>query len=118
MVLLARRPPKGRRLLILATTAIRPMITEMQMSEIFDSELRVPSIISLRSLEVVFREVDLFPSPKELQRAMAQLEQAGFGQEGRLNIGIKKLLSTVEMARQEPEEVAERLIGALMGLGL
>ena len=47
----------------------------------------------------------------------------GYGEEGastggRLNIGIKKLLSVVEMARQEPEAVAERLTSALMGLGM
>ncbi|KDQ08889.1 hypothetical protein BOTBODRAFT_37587 [Botryobasidium botryosum FD-172 SS1] len=118
MVLLGKPPQKGRRLLIIATTAIRPMLSEMEMSQIFHAELRVPPITTLRALEAVLREVELFGSPQELRRAMGQLEQAGFGQEGRLNIGIKKLLSTIEMARQEPEEVAERLIGALMGLGL
>ena len=50
------------------------------------------------------------------------LEQAGLGGDdetsSRLNIGIKKLLSVIEMSRQEPENVADRLISSLMGLGM
>ena len=47
------------------------------------------------------------------------LQQAGLGGQDMdtgLNIGIKKLLSVIEMARQEPEAVGERLVTSLMGL--
>ena len=88
------------------------------MSETFDSELRVPPLSSLRSLEFVLREVDLFRNSDQRRSAMGMLEQAGFAEEGRLMIGIKKLLSVVEMARQEPEETAERLVLALINLGM
>ncbi|KAF9506121.1 hypothetical protein BS47DRAFT_1353273 [Hydnum rufescens UP504] len=106
----------GRRLLVLATTSLRPMLTEMQMNEVFDSEIRVPPISTLRSLERVLREVELFPSSDERRRAMGMLEQAGFGTEGRLNVGVKKLLSVIEMARQDPQDVGEKLTGALLAL--
>lgn len=52
------------------------------------------------------------------------LTEAGFGtkQDGNMNsrmqIGVKKLLSIIEMARQEPESVAERLLNGLIGLGM
>lgn len=92
------------------------MLTEMQMSEVFDSQIRVPPISSLRCLEIVLKEVELFRSSDERRRAMGMLEQAGFAGDGRLNVGVKKLLSVIEMARQEPEEVSERLVTALMGL--
>lgn len=52
------------------------------------------------------------------------LTEAGFGtnkdgvMNSRMQIGIKKLLSTIEMARQEPDNVAERLLNALIGLGM
>jgi len=122
LVLFARRPPKGRRLLVIATSSIRPMLTETQLSEVFDAELRVPPISSLRALEHVLREVDLFSNENDRRRAITELQNAGFGSDdmgaGRLNIGIKKLLSVIEMARQEPEAVAERLTTALMGLGM
>ncbi|KAF9034973.1 AAA-domain-containing protein [Hymenopellis radicata] len=124
LVLMTRRPPKGRRLLVMATTSSRGILTELGLSETFDSELRVPPISNLKSLEFVLREVELFPSSDERRRAMRMLEDAGFAlraedeTSSKLHIGIKKLLSVVEMARQEPESVAERLMGGLMGLGM
>ncbi|KAL1940022.1 hypothetical protein VTO73DRAFT_9357 [Trametes versicolor] len=123
LVLLARRPPKGRRLLIIATTAQRPVLTDLGLSEVFDSELRVPPIATLRALDTVLREVELFRSDDERRRAVGMLAQAGFTDgedegDARLTVGVKKLLSMVEMARQEPENAAERLTSALMGLGM
>ncbi|KAH9899510.1 AAA-domain-containing protein [Cubamyces lactineus] len=125
MVLLARRPPKGRRLLILATSSNRPVLTDLGLSEIFDAELRVPPIATLRALDIVLREVDLFRTDDERRRAVGMLAQAGFSDaedadamDARTTVGIKKLLSMVEMARQEPDAAAERLMSALMGLGM
>lgn len=54
-----------------------------------------------------------------MQRTMDMLVQAGLGAHddvNGLNIGVKKLLSFIEMARQEPEAVGERLVTSLMGL--
>lgn len=116
MVLLARRPPKGRRLLILATTGIRSVITDTQMSEIFDSQIRVPPVGSLPSIETILKEVELFQSSSHLKRAMQMLGEAGFTGEGRVNVGVKKLLSIVEMARQEVEDPASRLVTELRNL--
>ena len=103
---------------IIATTSLRPILTDLGLSESFDSEIRVPPMSSLNALEHVLNEVNLLSNPKDRQRTMEMLEQAGFGsQDGTgLNIGIKKLLSIIEMARQEPEAVGERLVNSLMGL--
>lgn len=97
------------------------MLVETQLAEVFDADLRVPSITSIQALNVVLREVELFPSDEEREHAIAQIEAAGFGKEsggygGRMEIGVKKLLSAIEMARQEPENVSERLVSVLMGL--
>ncbi|KAL1681711.1 P-loop containing nucleoside triphosphate hydrolase protein [Schizophyllum commune] len=119
LVLLGRRPPKGRRLLVIATTSVRPILTDLGLSEVFDSELRIAPISTLSALERVLKEVELFPSSEARRSAMRMLENAGFGHDqesSRLQIGIKKLLSMIEMARQEPDSIAERLTGALMGL--
>ncbi|KAF5333529.1 hypothetical protein D9611_002707 [Ephemerocybe angulata] len=123
LVLLKRRPPKGRRLLVIATSSLRPILTDLGLSDTFDSELRVPPITDLVSLEYVLQEVQLFNSDQERHRAIRMLQDAGFtanknDYDSKLQIGIKKLLSMIEMARQEPENVAERLTTALMGLGM
>ncbi|ESK95109.1 vesicular-fusion protein sec18 [Moniliophthora roreri MCA 2997] len=122
LVLFARRPPKGRRLLVIATSSLRPVLTEIGLTE-FDSELRVPPISNLRSLDYVLKEVELFQTREERKQAIRMLEEAGFGSthedlNAKLQIGVKKLLSVIEMARQEPENVAQRLTSALMGLGM
>lgn len=112
---------QGRRLLVLSTTSLRPVLTDLGLSESFDAELRVPPISTLRSLVYVLNEVQLFQDDRQRNAAQRMLEQAGFGgdeESSSLNIGIKKLLSVIEMARQEPENVAERLTGSLMGLGM
>ncbi|KAG6866108.1 hypothetical protein C0991_008415 [Blastosporella zonata] len=122
LVLLGRRPPKGRRLLIIATSSQRPILTDIGFSETFDSELRVPPISNLSALEHVLRDVELFASSDERRQAINMLHEAGLGDSDGLSskfqIGIKKLLSIVEMARQEPDDVAQRLTGALVGLGM
>jgi len=117
LVLFARRPPKGRRLLVIATSSLRPVLTEIGLSEVFDSELHVPSISNVKSLEYVLREVELFQSSNERKEAMRILGEVGFTNDEK-QIGIKKLLSIVEMARQEPENTVQRLVGALIGLGI
>jgi vesicle-fusing ATPase len=124
MVLFGRRPPKGRRLLIIATSSMRSILGDLGLGEVFDSELRIPPITSLRALEYVITEVELFESSQERQAAMRLMLEAGFGDRGtngldsKLQIGVKKLLSVIEMARQEPENVGERMLSALMGLGM
>lgn len=115
---------KGRRLLVIATTSLRPVLSEVGLSEAFDSELRVPPISSLDSLEYVLREVSLFDRDDDRNAAVQMLREAGFPQTSQevgtngLHIGVKKLLSIIEMARQEPDNAAQRLVGALMGLGM
>ena len=107
------------------------MLTDLGLAS-FDSELRVPPITHLSSLQRVLEAVELFSHREELAHAVGMLRQAGFqdsadndmdlgevgGGKGTMMVGVKKLLSVVEMARQEPENVAERLVSALMGLGM
>ncbi|EJD52071.1 hypothetical protein AURDEDRAFT_120634 [Auricularia subglabra TFB-10046 SS5] len=68
LVLFGRRPPKGRRLLIIATTSTRPLWTDIQMSEVFDSEKSVPPISGIEALTHVLREVESFKDGLELGR--------------------------------------------------
>ena len=115
--------PQGRRLFIISTTSNRSILTDLGLAESFDAELRVPPISTLGSLVYVLDEVELFRDRAQRDKAIGMLQQAGFDNHGdetssRLNIGIKKLLSVIEMSRQEPEAVAERLTTSLMGLGM
>jgi vesicle-fusing ATPase len=75
----------------------------MEVANAFDSEIRVPPIDNLPALLRVVQEFQLFEDERDFRRANNLLEQAGFAKEGHFTIGIKKLLSLIEMARQDPE---------------
>lgn len=81
------------------------MLGDMEMTDAFDAQIRVPPINTLAALDHVLREVALFSSERDHRRCLDLLGQSGFGEEGKLNVGVKKLLSLVEMARQDPEPV-------------
>jgi vesicle-fusing ATPase len=84
LVLFSRRPPKVCQVIlsvlvhtiklqqigptfafIIATSSLRSILTDLGLSEAFDSEMRVPPISSLGALEHVVQEVELFPSEQE-----------------------------------------------------
>lgn len=94
------------------------MLTDVGLAS-FDAELRVPPITDLNALDHVLEALELFRSSRDRARAVAMLREAGLGPDrDTLSIGVKRLLSVIEMARQEPEAVAERLTSSLMGLGM
>lgn len=91
------------------------------MADVFDAEKRVPPIASLDALLHVLKEVELFRDDREISRAAHMLRQAGLGdgddgEPGRLMIGVKKLLSVIEMSRQEPDQIVESLVNTLVQL--
>lgn len=95
------------------------MLADMDALDAFASDIRVPAISSLRQVDHVLREVALFTAPQEQQRAMQLLQQAGFDNEGKvdsLSLGVKKLLSMAEMARQDREGAADKLLTSFMDL--
>ena len=89
------------------------MLTQMDAMDSFSSTLYIPAITTLPSLAFLLRDVALFSSANEEAHAMELLEQAGMG-DGRLTIGVKKLLSLVEMCRQDREGAGEAIVGRLI----
>jgi len=116
MVLLQKRPPKGRRLLILATTSNSRMLSDMELSDAFASEIRVPAIGRIESIIRVVEAVNLLTSEDEIRRLTTLMQQARLGETG-FAIGVKRLLSLIEMARQDPDPADKFFNGLLMLLG-
>ncbi|KAL4260658.1 Vesicular-fusion protein SEC18 [Pleurotus pulmonarius] len=120
-LLCARRPPKGHRLLVIATTSKRALLNELDLFDVFTSNLYVPPISRLSTLADILEELQMFRSSNEKHQTFNKLRQAGFEDEdtsSKMHVRIKKLLSTIEMARKEPENVVDRLTGALLVIGL
>jgi vesicle-fusing ATPase len=77
----------------------------MDVLSAFDTDIPINSISSIESVVHVLDEVRLFSNSKEKQRAVQMLREARLGEDGRpdLLVGVKKLLSMAEMARQDPD---------------
>jgi vesicle-fusing ATPase len=106
----------------LVTTSLppRPDLMNLQMSDLFDTELYVPPISTLPAIQHAITELELFSDSMQLEEALMGLEDAGFGkgdefERAKRAIGVKKLLSIVEMVRQESTNVPTRLVTAIMG---
>ncbi|KAJ3211728.1 transport between ER and Golgi ATPase protein [Entophlyctis luteolus] len=119
LVLLKKQPPKGHRLLIVATTTHRNVLQEMDLTEAFNADIYVPSIQNLKSIETVItvgvacvlagfltlfnaKHINLF-NDVERYTAMTHLKEAWKDQQP--SIGVKKLLMISEMARQDLDKV-------------
>lgn len=87
----------------------------MDVESAFDTDIPITPITSMESIDHCLREVRLFESDQAHHRAMQLLRDAKFGESGRgeLMVGVKKLLSMAEMARQDPDP-AYKLVSSLV----
>ncbi|KAI9439382.1 AAA-domain-containing protein [Lactarius psammicola] len=112
--LMAKRPPNGRRLLVIATSSYHHMLADLCLPS-FDAELHVAPIRDLTAFDRVLEAVELFRNTSDRTHAVDMLSKARSCVSPKLNVGIKHLLSAIEMARQDHEAVAERLVNLLCG---
>ncbi|KAH0611390.1 uncharacterized protein H6S33_010655 [Morchella sextelata] len=99
MVLLRKQPPKGRRLLIIATTTERSVLSQMDLLTSFDAEIAVPNVADHRELTYILRELQ-FPEEEQMKTVRELADATGRRD---LNVGIKKILMGVETARQDDD---------------
>ncbi|KAG0047765.1 transport between ER and Golgi ATPase protein, partial [Gryganskiella cystojenkinii] len=102
-VLLKKQPPKGRRLLVLTTTTRRHVLEEMDLMDSFSSELYVENIRTLEEVNIVLKSLKLYKTDEERRSAISTLNKSGL--EGKLSMGVKKLLMNIEKARQDSDPV-------------
>lgn len=110
VVLFGKRPPKDRRLLILATTSHRSILSDMDVESAFDTDIPVHNIATIHAIEQCLQEVQLFTRPEDHARAIKMLHSA---LESGVSVGVKKLLGMAEMARQDPDPAAQ-LVSSLL----
>jgi len=109
LVLCRKRPPKSRRLLIIATTSERSVLQQMDVINVFDAEIPVPTVTNLRDLNEILKSVKAFDD-KARQGILEELESITNSKE--VKVGIKKILSILETSRQD-ENSARRFVDLL-----
>jgi len=107
-----KAPPPGRRLLVIATTNNRSLLGEMEMSDCFTSEIHVPPITSLESLEYVVMHGDNSLLPEDRAGVVQSVSESISDGERHFLIGIKKLLALLEMAAQDSENAVLKFMEA------
>lgn len=98
MVLLKKQPPKGRRLLVLATTSERSVLQQLDLFTAFDSDISVANIHYTHELSYILEQSGVF---KEPGRAIRKLEEMTGSD--KVKVGIKKVLLGIETAKQDSD---------------
>lgn len=110
-VLLGKQPPKGRRLLILATTTERSVLQQLDLFSRFDAEIAVPNVNSQRELGFILEESGAFSSSNQVKSAIDEIQSTTGSAE--VGVGIKKILTGIETAKQDPQDMAGRFAAVM-----
>ncbi|KAG4302358.1 hypothetical protein PCANB_001375 [Pneumocystis canis] len=106
IVLFRKQPPKNRRLLIIATSSEKTVLSQMDFLPSFDADLPIPNVSHLHELNIILKNLQ-FLSDTERDLTLKSINEIHHSQE--INIGIARIISIVETARQD-EEYKERFI--------
>jgi len=98
VTLLRKQPPKGRRLLILATTTERSVLQQLDIFSNFNSDLAVPELQTYDELAFVMKESKAF-SDDGIRKAIGEIKE--ITQSDKCQVGIKKVLLGIETAKQD-----------------
>lgn len=101
-VYLKRKPPSGRRLLIISTTSAYSVLKQMDILSCFDNEIAVPNVENLEEFHNIMTESSFLNEQQRVQvvQKLSQLTPA-------LNVGVKKVLTNIETARHDDNPVDE-----------
>ncbi|KAK1761065.1 P-loop containing nucleoside triphosphate hydrolase protein [Echria macrotheca] len=114
VTLLQTPPPKGHRLLILATTSQRSIMEQLDVTSAFDREIPVPAVRDLNELGVVLSEARMFASSAHVEEALKTVGE--YASSDTVGVGIKTILTTAETAKLSSDPVnwfGEQLAGQI-----
>jgi vesicle-fusing ATPase len=114
VTLLQTAPPKGHRLLVLATTSQLSVMEQLDITTAFDRQIRVPAVQDSKEMAAVLAASGAFDGPGGVNEVMNKVGE--FTGSDRVGVGIKTILTTAETARlsAEPAEwFAEQIAGQI-----
>jgi len=96
--LMSNRPPKGRPLLVLATTSERTVLQQLQLH--FNAQIPVPNLQTHHELAYVMRHSGQFDD-HSINRAIGEIQQMT-GSEN-IGVGIQQVLLAIQTAMQDED---------------
>jgi vesicle-fusing ATPase len=112
-VQLKRQPPKGRGLLIIATTSRRQILEELDLTDCFSKEVLVPCIDNLDSVLAVARDIGKLSETDVSAIALALTPRIAQG--SLISVPVKKLIDLVVDSAQDAENSAETFVSRFLG---
>lgn len=104
--LMQNKPPKGRPLLLIATTSERTVMQQLQLT--FNEQLAVPNVRSQEELAHIMQESGAFDS-SGIQRAVGEIEQTTGSRE--IGVGVQQILLKIQTAMGSEDRVGRFVEG-------
>ena len=96
--LMENKPPKGRPLLIMATTSERTVLQQLQLH--FKAQIAVPNVQSQQELAHIMEESGAFGA-QAIQRVIGEIEETT--QRREIGVGVQQVLLGIQTAMQDPD---------------
>lgn len=109
MILLSKQPPRGRRLLILATTTERSVLQQLDIFNSFNSDIPVPNVNTYEELQHVMLDSRAF-TDQDIRRSLEEIRD--ITQSEQIGVGVKRILLGIETAKQDAD-MASRFSGVI-----
>ena len=107
---IGKKPPKGRRLLVLGTSSKYEVMRQLDLADKFDHEVTVPNVANFEELGRILHLEDALSGDQERRAALNELY--GWNKEqNRVGVGIKRVLGAVRQASQQADQVGEFVEG-------
>lgn len=110
-VLFKKRPPKNRRLLVLATTSQRALMKELNIYTSFNSDIDVPNVTSHEELNYVMAKSGVFTN-EQIAEALGRIDtlKGETAYSITFGVGIKKVFDGIELAKKTPTELVNQFV--------
>lgn len=102
MVFLRKQPSKDRRLLVLATTTQRAVLKNLDVYNSFNADIMVSNVNTYNELRYVMEQSEAFDA-QEIAQALEEI--GGIIDDGKIGVGVKKVLLGIETAKQDVDKV-------------
>ncbi|KAL4921890.1 P-loop containing nucleoside triphosphate hydrolase protein [Aspergillus aurantiobrunneus] len=110
-VLFKKRPPKNRRLLVLATTSQRALMKELNIYNSFNSDIDVPNVTHHEELKYIMERSGVFTG-QQIAEALERIEplkdETAYSMT--FGVGIKKVFDGIELAKKTPDELVSQFV--------
>lgn len=97
--MMQNKPPKGRPLLIFATTSSRSVLQQLQLE--FSAQIPVPNVQTQAELAVIMKQSGVF-SDSDINRALGEVEETTGS--NTINVGVSGILLAIQTAKQDQDK--------------